>query len=217
MPFHLHPKPDFRLKEGNPKVDVTPDTTYILHFPFEELGINFCLFGFYVFIGLQAPLELDGRYEKSTMNQGISRHHALAFHANQQYLNQGSLSLTHSIESENSTFVCKNTTKTFYGFVDASTVTIQGSQASQSHKKLELYYCYYPAGLPGGKNKNKGRSSVQTHSLFMRCPTACVLPDNFHAQKNPFLCQLGWNSLFSFTFHYYSLGMNKSLSFSAMR
>lgn len=130
MPFHLHPKPDFRLKEGNPNVDVTPDTTYILHFPFEELGINFCLFGFYVFIGLQAPLELDRRYEKSTMNQGISRHHASAFYANQhlnqgfnQYLNQGSLSLTHTIKSENSTFVYKNKTKTFYSFVDVSTVT----------------------------------------------------------------------------------------------
>lgn len=30
--------------------------------------------GFYVFIGLQAPLELDERYEKSTTDQGISRH-----------------------------------------------------------------------------------------------------------------------------------------------
>lgn len=166
MPFHLHPKPDFRLKEGNPNVDVTPDTTYILHFPFEELGINFCLFGFYVFIGLQAPLELDGRYEKSTMNQGISRHHALAFHANQQYLNQRSLPLTHSIKSENSSFVYKNATKTFYCFVNVSTVTIQGSQASQSHKKLEIYYYYYPAEIPGGKNKKKGKSSVQAHSLF---------------------------------------------------
>lgn len=186
MPFHLHPKPDFRLKEGNPNVDVTPDTTYILHFPFEELGINFCLFGFYVFIGLQAPLELDRRYEKSTVNQGISRHHALAFHTKQQYLNGGSLSLVPSIKSENSTFVYMNTTRTFYSFVDVSTVTIQGSQATESHKKLELYYYYYPAGLPGGKNKKKGKSSVQVHSLFMRCPKACVLLDKLHVQKSPF-------------------------------
>lgn len=49
MLFHLHAEPDFRLKEGDPSVDVTPDTTYILHFPFEELGINFCLFRFACF------------------------------------------------------------------------------------------------------------------------------------------------------------------------
>lgn len=49
MLFHLPPKPDFRLKEWDPNVDVTPDTTYVLHFPFEELAIHFCLFGFSCF------------------------------------------------------------------------------------------------------------------------------------------------------------------------
>lgn len=40
-------------KTGDPNVDVTPDTTYSPHFPYEELGINLPFI--YVLVGLQAP------------------------------------------------------------------------------------------------------------------------------------------------------------------
>lgn len=34
-------------------------------------------------------------------------------------------------------------------------------------RNLELYYYYFAARLPGGKNKKKGKSSVQVHSIYM--------------------------------------------------
>lgn len=36
-------------KRGDPNVDVTPDTTYSLHFPSEELGIHLSFFFFFLF------------------------------------------------------------------------------------------------------------------------------------------------------------------------
>lgn len=46
-------------KTRDPNVDVTPDTTYCLHFPYEELGINLPVI--YFLVGLQAP---SARWEK---------------------------------------------------------------------------------------------------------------------------------------------------------
>lgn len=70
-------------KRGDPNVDVTPDTTYSLHFPSEELGIHLSFFFFFFLISLQAP-GLEGRYEKSPRDRGPSQPRTSALHTEQQ-------------------------------------------------------------------------------------------------------------------------------------